>query len=90
MASAGARAYMGVWGLCPHRYPGAEPLVRGSGRLCPPEAETLQVADVVGNFISAYERRCRGYSIGNSVQRCLLPRLRRRMIYCLKHLLHKR
>jgi len=29
MASAGARAYMGVWGQCPQRGPGAEPLVRG-------------------------------------------------------------
>ena len=29
MASAGARAYMGVWGRCPQRGPGAEPLVRG-------------------------------------------------------------
>jgi hypothetical protein len=35
MASAGARAYMGVWGPCPQRGPGAEPLVRGSGGLCP-------------------------------------------------------
>ena len=31
MASAGARAYMGVWGLCPQRGPGAEPMVRGLG-----------------------------------------------------------
>ena len=30
MASAVARAYrMGVWGLCPQRGPGAEPLFRG-------------------------------------------------------------
>jgi len=29
MASAGARAYMGVWGRCPQRGPGAEPLVKG-------------------------------------------------------------
>jgi hypothetical protein len=38
MASAGARAYMGVWGLCPQWGPGAKPLVRGSGAK-PPEAE---------------------------------------------------
>ena len=25
-----ARAYMGVWGRCPQRGPGAEPLVRGA------------------------------------------------------------
>ena len=25
---------MGVWGLCPQRGPGAEPLVRGSGGYC--------------------------------------------------------
>jgi hypothetical protein len=31
MASAGARAYMGVWGLCPQWGPGAKPLVRGLG-----------------------------------------------------------
>jgi hypothetical protein len=30
MASAGARAYMGVWGLCPQWGPGAKPLVRGA------------------------------------------------------------
>jgi hypothetical protein len=35
MASAGARAYMGVWGPCPQRGPGAEPLVRGSGGFAP-------------------------------------------------------
>jgi hypothetical protein len=38
MASAGARAYMGVWGLCPQWGPGAKPLARGSGAK-PPEAE---------------------------------------------------
>jgi len=35
MASAGARAYMGVWGRCPQRGPGAEPLVRGLGGRSP-------------------------------------------------------
>jgi hypothetical protein len=29
---------MGVWGRSPQRGPGAEPLVRGSGGLLPPEA----------------------------------------------------
>jgi len=29
----------GVWGLCPQRGPGAEPLVRGSGGRSPPEAD---------------------------------------------------
>ena len=41
MASAGARAYMGVWGLCPQWGPGAKPLVRGSGGLRPPEADAF-------------------------------------------------
>ena len=31
MASAEREPIMGVWGLCPQRGPGAEPLVRGSG-----------------------------------------------------------
>ena len=30
MASAEAAAYMEVWGRCPQRDPGAEPLVRGA------------------------------------------------------------
>jgi len=41
MASAEARAYMGIWGRCPQRGPGAEPLVRGSGRQSPPDAEGI-------------------------------------------------
>ena len=41
MASAGARGYMEVWGRCPQRGLGAEPLVRGSGGLRPPEAEGI-------------------------------------------------
>ena len=41
MASAGARAYKGVWGQCPQWGPGTKPLVRGSGRLRPPEAEAF-------------------------------------------------
>ena len=41
MASAAARAYMGVWGLCPQWGPGAKPLVRGSGGLRPPEADDI-------------------------------------------------
>ena len=39
MASAEREPIMGVWGLCPQRGPGAEPLVRGSGGRSPPEAE---------------------------------------------------
>ena len=39
MASAGARAYMGVWGLCPQWGPGAKPLVRGR----PPEADDIMM-----------------------------------------------
>ena len=42
MASTGARAYiMGVWGLCPQRGPGTEPLVGDQGAEAPPpEAES--------------------------------------------------
>jgi len=40
MASAVARAYNGVWGLWPHRGPGAEPLVRGSGGEAPQKLNT--------------------------------------------------
>ena len=36
VASAGARASMGVWGLSPQWGPGAKPLVRG-----PPEADDI-------------------------------------------------
>ena len=35
MASAEREPIMGVWGLCPQRGPGAEPLVRGSGGKAP-------------------------------------------------------
>ena len=38
MASAGARAYMGVWGRSPQWGPGATPLVRGRR---PPEADDI-------------------------------------------------
>jgi len=38
MASVGARAYMGVWELCPQWGAGAKPLVKGSGGVKPPEA----------------------------------------------------
>ena len=37
----GARAYKGIWGRSLQRGPGAEPLVEGSRRRSPPEAETL-------------------------------------------------
>jgi len=40
MASAAPEPITGVWGLCPQRGPGAEPLVRGSK---PPEAESILV-----------------------------------------------
>ncbi len=42
MASAGARAYKGVWGLCPQWGQGAKPLVRGSGGRRPPDAEAFK------------------------------------------------
>ena len=35
MARAELEPIMGVWGLCPQRGPGAEPLVRGSGGKAP-------------------------------------------------------
>ena len=41
MASAGARAYKGVWGQCPQWDPGAKPLVRVSEGRSPPEAEAF-------------------------------------------------
>jgi len=35
IASAEREPIMGVWGLCPQRGPGTEPLVRGSGGEAP-------------------------------------------------------
>jgi len=46
MASAEREPIMGVWGLCPQRGPGAEPLVRGRS---PPEAEHFLVLLYVWN-----------------------------------------
>ena len=46
MASAEREPIMGVWGLCPQRGPGAEPLVRGLGAK-PPEAERFLVLSYV-------------------------------------------
>ena len=43
IASAEREPIMGVWGLCPQRGPGAEPLVRGSGGEAPSEAERFLV-----------------------------------------------
>ena len=37
----GARAYTGVWGLCPQWGPRAKPLVGGLGGLGPPEADAI-------------------------------------------------
>ena len=44
MASAEREPIIGVWGLCPQRGPGAEPLVRGAK---PPEAERFLVLSYV-------------------------------------------
>ena len=41
MASAGARAYNGVWGRSPQWGPGAKPLVRGSGGRSPLQLKTF-------------------------------------------------
>ena len=41
IASAGARAYKGVWGQCPQWGPEAKPLVRGSGGRSLPETEAF-------------------------------------------------
>ena len=41
MASEEHEPITGVWGQSPQRGPGAEPLVRGSGRRSPPEAESI-------------------------------------------------
>jgi len=41
---------MGVWGLCPQRGPGAEPLVRGSGGEAPPP----QKLNTTMHFISQF------------------------------------
>ena len=43
MASAKHEPITGVWGQSPQRGPRAEPLVRGSGGLRPPEAESILV-----------------------------------------------
>jgi len=43
MASADHKPITGVSGQSPQRGPGAEPLVRGSGRRSPPEAESILV-----------------------------------------------
>ena len=43
MASAEHEPITGVWGQSPQRGPGAEPLVRGSGGLRRPEAESILV-----------------------------------------------
>jgi hypothetical protein len=53
MASAGARAYMGVWGLCPQWGPGAKPLVRGLGGLRPPKAGDIFATEVTISCYSA-------------------------------------
>ena len=47
MTSAEREPIMGVWGLCPQRGPGSEPLVRGSGGRSPPEAERFLVLSYV-------------------------------------------
>ena len=47
MASAEREPIMRVWGLCPQRGPGAEPLVRAQVR--PPEAERFLVLSYVWN-----------------------------------------
>jgi len=41
MVSTEREPIMGVWGLCPQRGPGAEPLVGGQGGEAPPEAENF-------------------------------------------------
>ena len=48
MASAEREPIIGVWGLCPQRGPGAEPLVRGRS---PPEAERFLVLSYVWNGV---------------------------------------
>ena len=41
MAHAEARAFKGVWGLCPQWCPGAKPLLRGSQGARPPETDDV-------------------------------------------------
>ena len=53
MASAGARAYMGVWGLSPQWGPGAKPLVRGLGGRSPPKAGDIFATEVTISCYSA-------------------------------------
>ena len=53
MASAGAQAYMGVWGLCPQWGPGAKPLVRGLGGAKPPKAGDIFAIEVTISCYSA-------------------------------------
>ena len=49
MASAGARAYMGVWGPCPQWGPGAKPLVGSQGGEAPPP-EADDIFTIEGEF----------------------------------------
>ena len=42
----GARTYNGVWGLCPQRGPGAEPLVGGQGGEAPLKLKTFRVFEL--------------------------------------------
>ena len=55
----GARAYKGAWGRSPQRGPGAEPLVRGSGRedCCFSATATVIGADSMG-VIAPQPKRC--------------------------------
>ena len=46
MVSAERESIMGVWGLCPQRGPGAEPLVGGQGGEAPLKLKTFRVFGV--------------------------------------------
>ena len=76
MASAEREAITGVWGRSPQQGPGAEPLVRGSGRRSPHEAESiLSFTDANGAQICQFLLPCKllKYAFWASVCKTVRP-----------------
>jgi len=51
MVSAERKPIMGVWGLCPQRGPGAEPLVGSQGGEAPLKLKTFRVLEFERSYI---------------------------------------